>query len=126
MALIGYFSSYTTPSTEYHHGDASPAVSLADSFVLLPQVPQFLLDDAWAAGRSCRMICTQPRRISAMTVADRVAFERGERIGDGERLSLLSSFFSGRLPMGNTSMLHIKLVCTGRRFGRLARLERGD
>jgi len=47
------------------------------------QVPQFLLDEAWAAGRSCRMICTQPRRISAMTVADRVAFERGEKVGDG-------------------------------------------
>lgn len=31
--------------------------------------------------RPCRIICTQPRRISAMSVAERVATERGERCG---------------------------------------------
>lgn len=32
-------------------------------------------------GSSCRIICTQPRRISAISVAERVAEERDERIG---------------------------------------------
>ena len=44
------------------------------------QVPQFLLDDMIAQGRggeAC-IICTQPRRVSAMAVAKRVAHERGE------------------------------------------------
>ena len=33
------------------------------------------------AGRGCRVVCTQPRRLSAVSVAERVAAERGERIG---------------------------------------------
>lgn len=47
------------------------------------QVPQFLLDAAIAAGKGteCRIICTQPRRISAVSVAERVASERLERVG---------------------------------------------
>mmetsp|Transcript_19169 Transcript_19169/g.45715 ORF Transcript_19169/g.45715 Transcript_19169/m.45715 type:complete len:1156 (-) Transcript_19169:153-3620(-) len=45
------------------------------------QVPQFLLEGAWAAGRSIRCVCTQPRRISAVSVAERVAAEMGEGIG---------------------------------------------
>ena len=46
------------------------------------QVPQYLLDEAWQGGRPCRVMCTQPRRISAVSVADRVATERGEAPGD--------------------------------------------
>ena len=44
------------------------------------QVPQFLLDDAVEAGRGggCSIVCTQPRRIAAISVAERVANERGE------------------------------------------------
>eukprot|EP01043_Picozoa_sp_COSAG02_P022331 COSAG02_NODE_1158_length_14185_cov_21.954778_9_plen_489_part_00 len=47
------------------------------------QVPQFLLDDMIESerGASCYIICTQPRRISAVSVAERVADERGEKIG---------------------------------------------
>jgi len=48
------------------------------------QCPQYLLDDAidngW--GDKCQILCTQPRRISAIGVADRVADERSEKIGD--------------------------------------------
>ena len=29
----------------------------------------------------CRIVCTQPRRISAISVAERVAAERGEKCG---------------------------------------------
>ena len=45
------------------------------------QVPQFLLDEASTSGQRCSIICTQPRRISALGVAERVAAERCERIG---------------------------------------------
>ena len=45
------------------------------------QVPQFLVDAAWAAGKGARVVCTQPRRLSATSVADRVATERGQRPG---------------------------------------------
>ena len=33
-------------------------------------------------------MCTQPRRISAITIAERVAAERGERIGDNVGYSI--------------------------------------
>lgn len=32
-------------------------------------------------GSLCRILCTQPRRISATSVAERVASERDEQIG---------------------------------------------
>ena len=48
------------------------------------QCPQFILDQAIesGAGASCSIICTQPRRLAAIAVAERVATERAERIGD--------------------------------------------
>lgn len=47
------------------------------------QVAQFILDDyiRRECGSTCHVICTQPRRISAISVAERVADERGERVG---------------------------------------------
>ncbi|XP_057251460.1 DExH-box ATP-dependent RNA helicase DExH7, chloroplastic isoform X4 [Beta vulgaris subsp. vulgaris] len=44
------------------------------------QVPQYILDDLIAAGRGghCNIVCTQPRRIAAISVAERVADERCE------------------------------------------------
>ena len=45
------------------------------------QVPQFILEDAAERGEAVSIVCTQPRRISAMSVAKRVADERGERLG---------------------------------------------
>ncbi|XP_009074178.1 PREDICTED: probable ATP-dependent RNA helicase YTHDC2, partial [Acanthisitta chloris] len=45
------------------------------------QIPQFLLDDCYKTGTPCRVICTQPRRLAAVAVAERVAAERGEKIG---------------------------------------------
>ena len=48
------------------------------------QVPQMVLEEAIAAGRGGEVFiaCTQPRRISAISLAQRVADERGERVGD--------------------------------------------
>lgn len=48
------------------------------------QVPQFIMDEEIMEGRgsTCNMICTQPRKISAIGVAERVASERCEKIGN--------------------------------------------
>ncbi|PON35523.1 putative ATP-dependent RNA helicase YTHDC [Parasponia andersonii] len=46
------------------------------------QVPQFLLDHKWGKGEACKIVCTQPRRLSAMSVAERISYERGEHIGE--------------------------------------------
>ena len=47
------------------------------------QIPQFILDSHLKGGHGdeCFIICTQPRRISAMSVAERVSTERVEKIG---------------------------------------------
>ncbi|KYN40307.1 Dosage compensation regulator [Trachymyrmex septentrionalis] len=47
------------------------------------QVCQFILDDYIASGQGayCSIVVTQPRRISAVSVADRVAVERCEALG---------------------------------------------
>ena len=47
------------------------------------QVPQYILEEEVRVGRGgyCNIICTQPRRISALALASRVAYERGETVG---------------------------------------------
>uniref|UniRef100_A0AAR2JMS0 Putative ATP-dependent RNA helicase DHX57 n=1 Tax=Pygocentrus nattereri TaxID=42514 RepID=A0AAR2JMS0_PYGNA len=47
------------------------------------QIPQFILDDSLSRrqGAVSNIICTQPRRISAIAVATRVAQERAEALG---------------------------------------------
>jgi len=44
------------------------------------QIPQFLLDEP-SIGPTCCMAITQPRRISAVAVAERIASERSEEVG---------------------------------------------
>ncbi|XP_074566104.1 DExH-box ATP-dependent RNA helicase DExH3-like isoform X2 [Curcuma longa] len=48
------------------------------------QLPQYVLESEIESGRGafCNIICTQPRRISAMAVAERVSTERGENLGE--------------------------------------------
>ncbi|XP_067634580.1 3'-5' RNA helicase YTHDC2 [Eurosta solidaginis] len=46
------------------------------------QVPQYILNDSMRKNRPCRIVVTQPRRVAAVSVAHRVAEERGEQIGD--------------------------------------------
>lgn len=47
------------------------------------QVPQMILDEYIAAGNGslCSIVCTQPRRVSAISVANRVASERQQPLG---------------------------------------------
>lgn len=55
------------------------------------QVPQFLLEDIilrQQRGESCQIVCTQPRRLAATSVASRVSQELGEReLGSGDSLT---------------------------------------
>ncbi|XP_036365710.1 3'-5' RNA helicase YTHDC2-like isoform X2 [Octopus sinensis] len=45
------------------------------------QVPQIILNDHHNKGKLCRIFCAQPRRIAALSIAERVSAERGEKIG---------------------------------------------
>ncbi|XP_065358761.1 ATP-dependent DNA/RNA helicase DHX36 [Calliphora vicina] len=69
------------------------------------QVPQILLDEFTNRGRGaeCRIVCTQPRRISAISVAERVAYERDESLGSsvGYQIRL-----ENRLPRDYGSILY--------------------
>ncbi|KAF1812957.1 P-loop containing nucleoside triphosphate hydrolase protein [Eremomyces bilateralis CBS 781.70] len=55
------------------------------------QVPQILLEEALRHGpdQTCNIICTEPRRVAVTTLAERVAAERAEGVGDsvGYRVS---------------------------------------
>ncbi|KAK2461815.1 hypothetical protein APHAL10511_006278 [Amanita phalloides] len=42
------------------------------------QVPAFVLEDQLSRGRHCKIYCTEPRRISAISLAQRVSQELGE------------------------------------------------
>ncbi|CAH9063561.1 unnamed protein product [Cuscuta europaea] len=48
------------------------------------QLPQFILEEEISSSRgaNCNIICTQPRRISAISVAARISSERGENLGE--------------------------------------------
>jgi len=78
------------------------------------QIPQYLLDDMISRGLShaVDIICTQPRRISAIGLADRVSEEREEKVGASVGYSIRGESKTSR----NTK---IKFVTTGlllRRF----------
>ncbi|KAJ8937482.1 hypothetical protein NQ314_011872 [Rhamnusium bicolor] len=45
------------------------------------QVPQYIIDDMKRLKKPCKIICTQPRRISTVAAAERVAYERGDTLG---------------------------------------------
>ncbi|OXB63147.1 hypothetical protein ASZ78_000379 [Callipepla squamata] len=70
------------------------------------QVTQFILDDYIERGKgsTCRIVCTQPRRISAISVAERVAAERAEACGNGK-----STGYQIRLQRHLSSISHVVL-----------------
>ncbi|XP_053479622.1 LOW QUALITY PROTEIN: ATP-dependent DNA/RNA helicase DHX36 [Ictalurus furcatus] len=71
------------------------------------QVTQFILDDYIRRGMGslCRVVCTQPRRISAISVAERVAAERAESVGEGKSCGYQIRLQS-RLPRKQGSVLY--------------------
>lgn len=68
------------------------------------QVCQFILDDYIASGQGawCNVVVTQPRRISAVSVSERVAAERCEGIGESTGYSVR---FESVLPRPYASVL---------------------
>jgi len=48
------------------------------------QIPKYILDDCLKMNQECRIICTQPRRIAAITLAKRVQDEVSEIYPDAE------------------------------------------
>ncbi|PNI78192.1 DHX36 isoform 2 [Pan troglodytes] len=71
------------------------------------QVTQFILDNYIERGKgsACRIVCTQPRRISAISVAERVAAERAESCGSGNSTGYQIRLQS-RLPRKQGSILY--------------------
>ncbi|XP_066149688.1 3'-5' RNA helicase YTHDC2-like isoform X1 [Euwallacea fornicatus] len=45
------------------------------------QVPQYIMEEASLRKQPCKIICTQPRRISTVAAAERVSYERDELVG---------------------------------------------
>ncbi|XP_026559060.1 ATP-dependent RNA helicase A isoform X3 [Pseudonaja textilis] len=68
------------------------------------QVPQYILDECIHNGRAaeCNIVVTQPRRISAVSVAERVAYERGEEPGNSCGYSVR---FESMLPRPHASVM---------------------
>ena len=76
------------------------------------QVPSFILESHLSAGHDCRILITQPRRISAISLARRVSEELGEQKAEiGSRQSLVG--FAIRLESKVSSTTRITYVTTG-------------
>ncbi|KAK1781419.1 P-loop containing nucleoside triphosphate hydrolase protein [Copromyces sp. CBS 386.78] len=76
------------------------------------QVPSFLLEDQLLKGRNCKIYCTEPRRISAISLAKRVSEEIGEGRGDvGTPRSLVG--YSIRLEANTSRETRLVYATTG-------------
>ncbi|KAI2640033.1 helicase associated domain-containing protein [Xylaria nigripes] len=76
------------------------------------QVPSFLLEHQLSLGRPCKIYCTEPRRISAISLARRVSEELGEGRGDlGTARSLVG--YSIRLESNTSKETRLIYATTG-------------
>ncbi|RYP38167.1 hypothetical protein DL768_010813 [Monosporascus sp. mg162] len=76
------------------------------------QVPSFLLEHQLSLGRHCKIYCTEPRRISAISLARRVSEELGEGRGDiGTSRSLVG--YSIRLEANTSRETRLVYATTG-------------
>ena len=76
------------------------------------QVPAFILEKELSLGRDCKIYCTEPRRISAISLARRVSEELGERKSDvGTSRSLVG--YSIRLENQVASSTKLVYATTG-------------
>ncbi|KXJ92133.1 ATP dependent RNA helicase [Microdochium bolleyi] len=76
------------------------------------QVPSFLLEHQLSLGRECKIYCTEPRRISAISLARRVSEELGEAKNDlGSPRSLVG--FSIRLESNTSKETRLVYATTG-------------
>jgi ATP-dependent RNA helicase DHX29 len=76
------------------------------------QLPAFILEHELANGRPCKVYCTEPRRISAISLAQRVSEEMGENKGDvGTFRSLVG--YSIRLESNTTAQTRLVYATVG-------------
>ncbi|EQL02767.1 DEAD-like helicase [Ophiocordyceps sinensis CO18] len=76
------------------------------------QVPAFLLEHELSQGKHCKIYCTEPRRISAISLARRVSEELGENKGDlGTSRSLVG--YSIRLEANTSRETRLVYATTG-------------
>ncbi|KAI1136284.1 P-loop containing nucleoside triphosphate hydrolase protein [Hypoxylon sp. FL0543] len=76
------------------------------------QVPSFLLEHQLSLGRPCKIYCTEPRRISAISLARRVSEELGEGRNDlGTSRSLVG--YSIRLEANTSKETRLVYATTG-------------
>lgn len=76
------------------------------------QVPAFILEHEMSHGRLCKIYCTEPRRISAISLARRVSEELGERRNDlGTSRSMVG--YAIRLENQITSQTRLVYATTG-------------
>lgn len=76
------------------------------------QVPSFLLEHQLLLGKPCKIYCTEPRRISAISLAKRVSEELGEGKGDlGTNRSLVG--YSIRLEAKTSRETRLVFATTG-------------
>ena len=72
------------------------------------QIPQYLFENGWA-DRGFQIVCTQPRRIAAQTLAQRVASEvgcpLGQQVGYSVRFDNVSSDTATRIKYATDGML---------------------
>lgn len=76
------------------------------------QVPAFILEDQLSQGRPCKIYCTEPRRISAISLAQRVSRELGDAPGAVGTLSSLVGY-SIRLESNTTRNTRLAFVTNG-------------
>ena len=76
------------------------------------QVPVFILESELSNGNACKVYCTEPRRISAISLARRVSEELGEHKGDvGTSRSLVG--YAIRLESRSTPQTRLIYATTG-------------
>ncbi|KAF7553370.1 hypothetical protein G7046_g7117 [Stylonectria norvegica] len=76
------------------------------------QVPSFILEHQLSQGKNCKIYCTEPRRISAISLARRVSEELGENKNDlGTNRSLVG--FSIRLEANTSRETRLVYATTG-------------
>ena len=75
-------------------------------------MPSFLLEDQLSRGKHCKIICTEPRRISAISLAQRVSQELGEAPGSvGSSSSVVG--YSIRLESNTSKNTRLMFVTNG-------------
>lgn len=76
------------------------------------QLPAFILENELSQGRQCKIYCTEPRRISAISLAARVSEELGENKGDvGTARSLIG--YAIRLESQTTAQTRLVYATVG-------------